>query len=369
MPEGLTLTVAFAVALGATALATPAAIALARRTSFYDHPRDYKQHAAPTPYLGGVAVLAGVLVALAVLRGRLGDFDTVVAVAVALLAVGTLDDRIGLNIGVRVAAEVGAAAVLFYSGVGWALFGSEVADLLLTILFVLGVVNAFNLMDNLDGATATIALVSAAAVALFAAVNGYLPAATLAVALAGACAGFLPYNLASPRARIFLGDGGSMAIGITLAGLFMTLPETEAFGWELLPVIAVLVGLPALDTALVIVSRLRRRVPVLSGGRDHLTHRLLEGLGSCRRVALALAGAQAVISGLAIALLYLDPKAAAAAAVTLLVSGVVLIAVLEAPGWAILDAQGSSEGLPAGRAHGYPVAGAGRIARVVASFA
>ena len=124
-----------------------------------------------------------------------------------------------------------------------------------------------------------------------------------------------------------------MAIGAMLAGLFMTLPETEGAGWELLPVIAVLVGLPALDTALVIVSRLRRRVPVLSGGRDHLTHRLLEALGSCRRVALALAGAQAVASGLAIPLLYLDPDAAAAAAAAVLVSGLALIAVMEAPGW------------------------------------
>ena len=369
MPEGLTLAVAFALALAAAALATPAAIALARRTSFYDHPRDYKKHAAATPYLGGVAVFFGVLVALAALRGRLGDFDTIVAVAIALLAVGTLDDRIGLNIGVRVVAEVGAAAVLFYSGIGWAVFGSEVANLLLTILFVLAVVNAFNLMDNLDGATTTIALVSALAIAVFAAVHGYEPAATLAVALAGACAGFLPYNLASPGARVFLGDGGSMAIGVTLAGLLMSLPETEAFGWELLPVIVVLVGLPALDTALVIVSRLRRGVPVLSGGRDHLTHRLFERLGSCRRVALALAGAQAALSAVAIALLYLDPNAAAAGAATLLVSGVVLIAVLEAPAVGILDAQGSGQALPAGSVHGYPVAGPGRIARVVASLA
>ena len=333
MSDGLILALAFGVALGATALATPVTIRIARRTSFYDHPRDYKQHAAPTPYLGGVAVLFGVLVALAALRGPLDDFDTVVVVAVALLVVGTLDDRIGLNIGLRVVAEVGAAVALFYSGAGWALFGSEVADLVLTILFVLAVVNAFNLMDNLDGATTTIALVSAASIALFAVVNGYTPAATLALALAGACVGFLPYNLARPRARIFLGDGGSMAIGITLAGLLMSLPETDGFGWELVPVIVVMVGLPALDTALVIASRLRRHVPVLSGGRDHLTHRLLAGLGSCRRVALALAGAQAVLSGLAIALLYLDPRAAAAAAVTLLVSGIVLIAVLEVPGW------------------------------------
>jgi UDP-GlcNAc:undecaprenyl-phosphate/decaprenyl-phosphate GlcNAc-1-phosphate transferase len=333
MPDGLTLLVAVALALGVTALVTPAAMALARRTSFYDHPRGYKQHAAPTPYLGGIAIMVGVVVALVALRAQLGDFDTVVVVAVALLAVGTLDDRIGLNIGVRLVAEMGAAVALFYAGVGFGVFGNETADLLMTILFVLGVVNAFNLMDNLDGATTTIGLVSAAAIALFAALNDYLAGATLAVALAGACAGFLPYNLASPRARIFLGDGGSMAIGVTLAGLFMALPETEAFGWELLPVIAVLVGLPALDTALVIVSRLRRGVPLLSGGRDHLTHRLLEELGSCRRVALALAGAQTVVSGVAIALLYLDPDAAAAVSIGLLISGVALIGILDAPGW------------------------------------
>ena len=172
-------------------------------------------------------------------------------VAVALLAVGTLDDRIGLNIGVRVLAE-GAAAVLFYSGLGWALFGSEVANLLLTILFVLAVVNAFNLMDNLDGATTTIALISA-------------------VRDRGLCGGPRPRprrdargrarrsvrRLSSttslrPGARIFLGDGGSMAIGMTLAGLREPAGD-RGLRLELLPVIVVLVGLPALDTALVIV--------------------------------------------------------------------------------------------------------------------
>ena len=257
MPEGLTLAVVFGLALAAAALATPVAIALAHRTSFYDHPRDYKQHAAPTPYLGGAAVLLGVLVALAALRGRLGDFDTVLVVAVALLAVGTLDDRIGLNIGVRVLAEVGAAAVLFYSGFGWALFGSEVANLLLTILFVLAVVNAFNLMDNLDGATTTIALISAVAIAVFAAVHGYDLAATLAVALAGACAGFLPQPRAPrganlPRRRRKHGDRRD-------AGRALHEPAGDrGLRLELLPVIVVLVGLPALDTALVIVSRRRR---------------------------------------------------------------------------------------------------------------
>ena len=220
-------------------------------------------------------------------------------VAIALLAVGTLDDRIGLNIGVRRGGRGyrRRGAVLLGHRLGGVRAKSRTSC---SILFVLAVINAFNLMDNLDGATATIALVSAVAIAVFAAVHGYDPGATLAVALAGACAGFLPYNLARPGARIFLGDGGSMAIGVMLAGLFMSLPETEAFGWELLQVIVVLVGLPARHGAGHRLPAAPRR-PGPGGGRDHLTHRLFERLGSCRRVALALAGAQAVLSGLAIA--------------------------------------------------------------------
>ena len=333
MSHAITLTAAFVLALGATALITPATIWLACRMAFYDHPHDYKQHAAATPYLGGVAVVVGLLVGSSALGSRLGEFDAIIAAAVALLVVGTVDDRVGLDIALRIALETGAAVALFYAGVGWSVFGSEAADLLLTIVFVIGVVNAFNLMDNLDGATSTIALVLSAAIALYTTIEGQVALAALALALTGACAGFLPFNLASPRARIFLGDGGSMAIGITLAGLMMSVPGIEGFGWELIPVIVVFVGLPALDTALVIVSRLRRRVAVLSGGRDHLTHRLLQRLGSTRRVAVVLAGGQAVLSGLAIALLAVDPDVALATSCILIACGMALIVALEGPRW------------------------------------
>ena len=135
------------------------------------------------------------------------------------------------------------------------------------------------------------------AIAIYATAKGDAAVGALAAAMAGACAGFLPYNLRRPRARIFLGDGGSMAIGGTLAALLMSLPGVEGFGWELIPVMVVMVGLPAFDAALVTVSRLRRRVNVLSGARDHLTHRLLKRLGSCGRVASCLACAQATLFG------------------------------------------------------------------------
>ena len=250
-----------------------------------------------------------------------------------MLTIGTVDDRVGLGIGPRLTVELGAAVLLFYGGVGWSPFGNEAADLLLTGIFVVAVVNAYNLMDNLDGAAPTVALVSAAGIAIYATAKGDAAVGALAAALTGACAGFLPYNLRRPRARIFLGDGGSMAIGGTLAALLMSLPGVEGFGWELIPVMVVMVGLPAFDVALVTVSRLRRRVNVLSGARDHVTHRLLKRLGSCRRVAVCLACGQAALSALAIALLSVSPGAAAAGAAALIVTAMGLIAALVATRW------------------------------------
>lgn len=324
---------AFVLALAGTALATPAAIAIARRTAFYDDPVGYKRHAAPTPYLGGVAVVLGLLAGVCALGTEVADLWAVLVAAVALLAVGTVDDRVGLGISPRLAVELGAAVLLFYEGFGWSAFGNDAADLLLTAVFVVAVVNAYNLMDNLDGAAPMVALVSAAAIAIYATAHSDPLVGALGMALAGACTGFLPYNLARPGARIFLGDGGSMAIGVTLAALLMSLPAVGEFGWELIPVILVMVGLPAFDTALVTVSRMRRHVTVLSGACDHLTHRLLDRLGSCRRVSVALAGGQAVLSGVAIALVALPPGAAAAGAAGLIVAAIVLIAALEVSGW------------------------------------
>ncbi len=145
--------------------------------------------------------------------------------------------------------------------------------------------NAFNLMDNLDGATGTVTAVAASGIGALAATGSAWALGAMALALAGACAGFLPYNLAKP-ARIFLGDGGSMPIGLIISALIMAMTPVGELGEVMVPIAVVLVGLPALDTALVIVSRRRRGVSVFSGGRDHLTHRLLAKLGTPRRVAL-----------------------------------------------------------------------------------
>jgi len=326
------LELSFAVALGATLVLTPLAIRLAALTGFYDHPVGYKGHDSPTPYLGGIAVIAGFLAAAALFGSGSNAFVPIAVGAAVLLGVGTIDDRYQLGPLTRLAIEVAVACVLYAAGIGWSLFGSDVLDLTLTVVFVVGVVNAYNLMDNMDGAASTVAGVSTAVLGVLAAQRSPELGA-IALALSGACMGFLRFNLASP-ARVFLGDGGSMPIGFVVAALIMAMPGTGHLGWALVPVAVVLVGLPALDTALVVVSRLRRGAGVFTGGRDHLTHRLRAKVGSARGVAFVLGSAQASLSIAGALLVGADKSLAALGAVCLIAIGVAVVARLESPGWA-----------------------------------
>lgn len=326
------LELAFAVAFGATLVFTPVAIRLARMTGFFDRPIGYKGHASPTPYLGGVAVIAGFLLAAALFASGSNAFLSIAVGAAVLLGVGTIDDRYELGPLTRLVIEIAVACVLYEAGIGWSLFGNDALDLPLSIVFVVGVVNACNLMDNMDGAAATVAGVSAAVLGVLAA--GRSPElAAIALALSGACFAFLRFNLASP-ARIFLGDGGSMPIGYVIAALIMTMPGTGHLGWAFVPVAVVLVGLPALDTTLVVVSRLRRGAGVFTGGRDHLTHRLRAKIGSSRGVAVVLGSSQAALSICGALLVGADKSLAALGATCVIAIGIAVVVRLESPGWA-----------------------------------
>ena len=325
-PDEISVAGAFLLAFAVTLAVTPLAWRLATRTGFFDHPEGYKAHDRPTPYLGGGAVLLGILVASAAF-GVIDDYTRLIVGALVVFALGTLDDRIGLGITLRLLAQVATATALWAVDLGWTMLPNDGANLLLTIFWVVGIVNAFNLMDNLDGAAGTVAAVSAAGAGALAAIQGAVPLAVLAFAIAGACVGFLPYNLAKPS-RIFLGDGGSMPLGLLVACTIMAVPDGQ-LDWALLFASAPLAGLVILDTALVVTSRYRRGAPILSGGRDHLTHRLLGGLGTERRVALVLAASQAALCGLALGLHELNPEGVVAAAAVYLVLGAAVIALLE----------------------------------------
>ncbi len=331
MSPELSAGVAFAVAGAGTFLATPVAIAAAARANFYDHPHDYHQHLRPTPLLGGTAVMAGFVLAAAV-AGVSGKLLVLLGCAVGLWLVGTLDDRRPVAPRWRLLVETAAALVLFWAGLGWRTSGGGLADVVLTVLWFVGLVNGFNLMDNLDGACATIACVSALGIGTLAAIDGGWAAAAPAFALAGACLAFLRWNLAQP-AKIFLGDGGSRPIGLLVAGLAVATTRGLPSGNADLLVGALMVGTVILDTALVTVSRARRGVTLVTGGRDHLTHRLLLARRSPRSVAAVLALGQAILCGSAIAGDQLGTGPLAVLTLAAVSLGVATIAVLETPRW------------------------------------
>ncbi|MHB1537987.1 MAG: glycosyltransferase family 4 protein [Solirubrobacteraceae bacterium] len=317
-------------------------IRVARHTGFYDTPGGYKAHGSATPYLGGAAVCLALLIAASAISGLFDRILVVVVCALALAAIGTVDDRLTVSPRWRVLAEVAAAVAVWAVHRGFTGLHSATLDLLITILWVLGIVNAFNLFDNLDGACATVAGVCAAGAGVFGLRYGEWHLTAVGLAIAGACAGFLRHNLRRP-ARIFLGDGGSMPLGFLIACLAMMVTREDGLGADQLLACGLLAGLPILDTTLVVISRKRRGISVMKGGRDHLTHRLLCRLGSPRRVAVALASGQAGLVGLAVLATGQGRAALTVLGLAAVAAGAGAIVLLERPGWAPAIAAGDGD--------------------------
>jgi UDP-GlcNAc:undecaprenyl-phosphate GlcNAc-1-phosphate transferase len=261
------------VASAATTIAlTPVAGRVAVRLGIIDRPSAHKFHRAVTPYLGGAAVAAGLLAPAAYLAGASAQLLTILLAGLAVAAVGLLDDRRPISPYAKLAAQAAAALALWAVGIRAEVFHVAILDLGLTMLWVLVVTNAFNLLDNMDGLTSGVAGISALTFFAIAASRGDYLVASFSFAVAGACLGFLRWNF--PPARIFLGDTGSLFLGIVLAALALKL-DLLGQGWTLrVTVPALAIAVPLLDTCFVVVTRLRDGRPVLQGGTDHSSHRL-----------------------------------------------------------------------------------------------
>jgi len=291
------LILAAATALVCSALLTPVAIRVASRYGFLDRPGGYKAHAAATPLLGGLPVAAGFLVAVIVslayaAPGRHPDVFAFGLGAVIIVAAGLMDDLRGLSptrkLAWQVAAATAAGLTLAVLGVRVDLFlGWSAAPLVvLTVLWIVGVTNAVNLMDNMNGLCAGLGTLAAACLALFNLRTGEFAVATIAAALSGACLGFLFFNW--PKGRIFLGDTGSMLIGYSLASLSVMGVYTRGAEVPALAVLAPLfiLAVPLLDVLAVVLLRLKDGRAPWRGDRCHVSHRLVaRGLGPLAAVA------------------------------------------------------------------------------------
>jgi len=292
---------------------TPLVAKVAIRLEILDRPQGYKAHHGDVPLLGGLAVAAATIIGLAGVSIATGappvlHVQALVAGAVVILAAGLVDDIRGLAPGYKLIWQLAAAGAaglaLTLLGVRLDLFltWARLPKFLLTAAWVVGITNALNLSDNMNGLCSGLGGIAALMLAVLNLQNGELGVAAAAAALSGACFGFLPYNW--PRARIFLGDTGSMFIGFLLAALSVMGVYTRS---ATIPVLAVyspflLLAVPLLDSILVVALRLRIGHPPWIGDRRHISHRLVQR-GMQPATVVAVLWAAAAASGLAALLL------------------------------------------------------------------
>jgi UDP-GlcNAc:undecaprenyl-phosphate GlcNAc-1-phosphate transferase len=327
MSPALRYALAFLVPLVVTVVLTPVAGKLARRLGILDHPSEQKFHRDPTPYLGGAAVAAGLVSIVGLLTtGPSSQVLVILLGGLVLGVLGLMDDWVTVRPSVKLLVQAAAGFALWFADVRAGLFGVEALDLALTVVWVVAVTNAVNLLDNMDGLTAGVSAVAAFTFFGVAAARGDYLVASFALAVAGASLGFLRHNL--PPATIFLGDAGALMLGFLLAALGLKLDLVGENGFVRSAVPVLIVGVPFFDTVLVIVDRLRGRRPVFRGGTDHSSHRLsVLGL-SHGAVAAVIVAAEVICCALALTLLEVsfDPTVAIAAAASL--SAIALLVLL-----------------------------------------
>jgi UDP-GlcNAc:undecaprenyl-phosphate/decaprenyl-phosphate GlcNAc-1-phosphate transferase len=338
----LTYVIGFVLALAVAAIMTPLMVRVGYAIGAVDHPGEARKiHDRAIPRIGGIAVALGFfapLIGLAIYTNDISrliyaDGHMIVGLilgACAILLLGVYDDVRGAGALLKLSVQSAVAVGLWFSGFRIELLGlplggvvqTSSVSLPLTVLWVVGVINALNLIDGLDGLAAGVALLSALVLLGVAFIEGAVLLCLLTCTLAGALAGFLFYNF-NP-ARIFLGDSGSMFLGLILAATSLWTQRKGATAAALLvPVLAL--GLPILDTTLSIVRRIGKGQSPFRADRDHLHHRLLALGLSHRNAVLTLYTVSGVFALAALAMLDNDGTRRAIALATLATAVMILL--------------------------------------------
>ena len=278
----------FAVAFAASLVLTPVCRALAHRYGFVAKPKQDRWHKRPTALFGGVAI-AAVTLGVGFSLGFQPTVTPLLVTAALIAAFGLVDDVMSLKASTKLIAQITAASALLLFGFRLQWLDSMVGDAMLTLFWIVGVTNAFNLLDNMDGLCAGTALIAGTILLIDLIGNPALAGPALYLAgLLGATAGFLVYNVYP--ASIFMGDTGSLLLGLNLAAVSLLASGGDAQGRSGLlsvvvaPVLPLLV--PIFDTTLVTALRVLSGRSPSQGGRDHSSHRLVAvGLSEPRAVA------------------------------------------------------------------------------------
>ena len=274
---------------------------LAHRTNIVARPRNDRWHRGTVPLLGGVAMAGGMFFG-AILLNVAAEIIVPLSAAMAMFIIGLVDDALALKPTTKLIAQIAMAATMLYFGYRLNWLDSRLLDSVLTMVWIVGLTNAFNLLDNMDGLCAGIALIVAlmlvAGLAGGAAAERAGPEVMFLSLLAGSVAGFLVFNF--PPASIFMGDSGALLLGFSLATLTLGHEGVRASRSDVVSIIAgpaFVLLIPIFDTTLVTVSRvLSGRSPAM-GGRDHSSHRLV-AIGLSERSAVLVLYCLAAIGGI-----------------------------------------------------------------------
>jgi UDP-GlcNAc:undecaprenyl-phosphate GlcNAc-1-phosphate transferase len=288
----------FGIAFGAALVFTLAVRAIARRRNLVAKPRPDRWHKKPTALFGGVGIFLAFMLATLLRHGpHVAGGHLLLVCASGMFLLGFLDDILQLKPYAKLVGQIILCSAITMFGLRLHWVPSIPIDQALTIFWLVGITNAINLLDNLDGLAGGIALIASLYLVYFCDVSGYSAAASLTAGFAGAVAGFLIFNF-NP-ASIFMGDCGSLFLGFFLGAITLVNNEHGGVRRNVVAVLAIpvlLLLIPIVDTTLVTVTRRMAGRPVSQGGRDHTSHRLV-ALGLTERSAALTLWALAGISG------------------------------------------------------------------------
>jgi len=300
---------ALAVAAVLSWLLMPLGIRLAWAVGWLDHPEARKLHTSAIPVSGGAVVFVAAVIAWAVTLRWIphspADWEAwyLLAGAAVILVVGLWDDRLGMQPGAKMLGQAAAATMLIASGlvphIGLPV-GIEAA---LTLLALVALMNAVNFLDNMNGMVGGLSAIALGGFAWTSLERGANGVAAAQLALAGACLGFLPHNF--PRARIFLGDAGSLFLGYSLGASALITMQGAVPGWGRAGA-PLMLAYPAFDMVFVVLTRMRDGRPVYQGGRDHTNHRLASVLKCPKTTVLLLWASGAVLCAAGLSTLRLN---------------------------------------------------------------
>jgi len=258
-----------------TFAACPLAIDLVRRIGLIDRPGSsiHKQHPSPTPMAGGLIVVASLIVCTLIFRWySTKEILGILLGVIVIFIFGTLDDKNGFAAPQKLLGQGLGTAVLIFTGTHVRLFTSDVINLILTTLWVIGIINAFNFVDSMDGLALGLTGIASGFLLLVTIEAAQPTLASLSAGILGVCIGSAFFNL--PPAKMFLGDSGSQSLGFLMAAIGMAYNPVglEKISSWYVPIL--LLGVPIFDTVLVVFSRLNRGVKIYQASHDHTYHRL-----------------------------------------------------------------------------------------------